>query len=403
MTGLLYIALALVLFVVSIMYSFTSVHIAFVICIMIGVSFFVLMIFNRLLIKYETSLGEYTILKGDKISYKITLKNKSIFPSGDIKTYIEVHYGDVVHSKKILISSVMPMSTSTYAYEFETEYSGNVTIVRKKVVLCDYGKIFKIKLAKKNVAFNAVVMPQAFPIILDYTINANNELIEAEKYHDSKKGSDRTEIFNIREYVPGDQMKDVHWKMTSKMDKYMVKEYSLPISRNVDIILDISQENNNVSKKNMLDIVKVRDKKIEILYSLGLNFLMNQSGFVCHIIDQKKHLYVDHSVDSEDEFVAIVGMSVEKNMQNHLLTDFGIGDMFDNFKGDYIVYITSFVSEELIKEVANQTDKKIILIYVKNKNTDKSNMGLEGLPYLIEVILVDADSVGMGDIHEIKF
>ena len=153
----------------------------------------------------------------------------------------------------------------------------------------------------------------------------------------------------------------------------------------------------------MLDIVKVRDKKIEILYSLGLNFLMNQSGFVCHIIDQKKHLYVDHSVDSEDEFVAIVGMSVEKNMQNHLLTDFGIGDMFDNFKGDYIVYITSFVSEELIKEVANQTDKKIILIYVKNKNTDKSNMGLEGLPYLIEVILVDADSVGMGDIHEIKF
>ena len=61
------------------------------------------------------------------------------------------------------------------------------------------------------------------------------------------------------------------------------------------------------------------------------------------------------------------------------------------------------ISEELIKEVANQTDKKIILIYVKNKNTDKSNMGLEGLPYLIEVILVDADSVGMGDIHEIKF
>ena len=49
------------------------------------------------------------------------------------------------------------------------------------------------------------------------------------------------------------------------------------------------------------------------------------------------------------------------------------------------------------------TTCKIILIYVKNKNTDKSNMGLEGLPYLIEVILVDADSVGMGDIHEIKF
>lgn len=402
MTGLLYVTLTLVLFVLSIMYSFTSVHIAFVICMMIGVTFFVLMILNRLLISYETSLGEYTVLKGNKISYKITMKNRSIFPSGDIKTYIEVYYGDVVHSKKILISSVMPMSTSTYAYEFEAEYSGSVTIIRKKVVLCDYGKIFKIRLAKKNVAFNAVVMPQAFPVILDYTLNVNNELVETEKYHDSKKGTDRTEIFNIREYVPGDQMKDVHWKMTSKMDKYMVKEYSMPISRNVDIILDVSWEN-NVSKKNILDRVKVRDKKIEIMYSLGLNLLMNQSGFDCHIIDQKKHLYTNYSVDDEDEFVAVVSMTVEKSTLNDVLTDFNVDDIFDNFKGDYIVYITSVLSEELLKKVVNQTDKKIVLIYVKDKNADKSNLEIEGLPYAIELILVDADSVGMGDIHEIKF
>lgn len=46
----------------------------------------------------------------------------------------------------------------------------------------------------------------------------------AETEESQSKGSDFTEISDIREYIPGDRIRDIHWKLSAKQEIWMVKE-----------------------------------------------------------------------------------------------------------------------------------------------------------------------------------
>jgi uncharacterized protein (DUF58 family) len=48
------------------------------------------------------------------------------------------------------------------------------------------------------------------------------------------------DIFAIRDYLPGDTSRDIHWRSTAKRSQPMVKEYERPGMRKVHIVLDTS-------------------------------------------------------------------------------------------------------------------------------------------------------------------
>jgi hypothetical protein len=39
----------------------------------------------------------------------------------------------------------------------------------------------------------------------------------------AKKGNDFSEVTDIREYQPGDRIRDIHWKISARMEEWMVK------------------------------------------------------------------------------------------------------------------------------------------------------------------------------------
>ena len=53
--------------------------------------------------------------------------------------------------------------------------------------------------------------------------------------------TEKAEIGNIREYIPGDTLKSIHWKLSSKLqENLMVKEFNTNTSRNVYVLVDFS-------------------------------------------------------------------------------------------------------------------------------------------------------------------
>jgi len=60
-----------------------------------------------------------------------------------------------------------------------------------------------------------VVMPDTFPVEIE-SILTRSDMEDCVEYALDKKGSDPTETLQIREYVPGDSLRQIHWKM-SKM------------------------------------------------------------------------------------------------------------------------------------------------------------------------------------------
>ena len=59
----------------------------------------------------------------------------------------------------------------------------------------------------------------------------------------NKKGSDYSETFQLREYVPGDSIKQIHWKLSEKLDKLVVREASLPVQKSTLVFWDKYAEN----------------------------------------------------------------------------------------------------------------------------------------------------------------
>ena len=53
------------------------------------------------------------------------------------------------------------------------------------------------------------------------------------------KGSDNTEASDVRGYLVGDSLKSIHWKLSSKSEKLIVRDYSSNVGDSVNIICDL--------------------------------------------------------------------------------------------------------------------------------------------------------------------
>ena len=92
----------------------------------------------------------------------------------------------------------------------------------------------------KNAAFcNFTVLPEIFSTHVEYSLH-ESDIYDSELYSQFRKGQDYSEIYQIREYVPGDNVKYIHWKLSGRTDTPMVKEASFPLDKSLMIIMDKS-------------------------------------------------------------------------------------------------------------------------------------------------------------------
>jgi uncharacterized protein (DUF58 family) len=81
-----------------------------------------------------------------------------------------------------------------------------------------------------------IIPPVGFAVAIPPGQNAADH--DSNEYSTTKAGTDVSEIFAIREYIPGDPIRGIHWKLTEKLDKVMVREFGLPIGNSVLLVLD---------------------------------------------------------------------------------------------------------------------------------------------------------------------
>lgn len=86
---------------------------------------------------------------------------------------------------------------------------------------------------------------QAFILIKPKLFEINVTLAEGttaagdgDTYSSDKAGFDPSETFGIREYVPGDPIKQIHWKLSQKTDKLMLRQLGLPVVTNTLIAFE---------------------------------------------------------------------------------------------------------------------------------------------------------------------
>ena len=62
--------------------------------------------------------------------------------------------------------------------------------------------------------------------------------MESDDYSMTSPGDDPSELFDIRDYREGDSLRSIHWKLSGKYDRTVVKEMSQPVSNALLLLLD---------------------------------------------------------------------------------------------------------------------------------------------------------------------
>ena len=120
-------------------------------------------------------------------------------------------------------------------YTLESKFCGCIECTAESLWCYDLFGVLPVKLSCKQKK-RILVMPDTFPVEASSVLTQSR--MDADEYAPDRKGYDRSETFQLREYAPGDSLRQIHWKLSSKLGELVVRDASLPVDRELMVFLD---------------------------------------------------------------------------------------------------------------------------------------------------------------------
>lgn len=166
-----------------------------------------------------------------------------------------------------VISLELSNRKSRFELPLTPEKCGETVIVCKKAMA-----VGLLGLCQMSIEAPASVFCTVYPrqVELEVDVSGDSRVLNQEGMGDlNQKGTDASEMFDIREYRAGDDIRRVHWKLSSKSDELILRESSEPAHCNMILIPSFERESCN-SRTGLLEIntavavgVKLAEKLVE--------------------------------------------------------------------------------------------------------------------------------------------
>lgn len=183
------------------------------------------------------------------------------------------------------------------ALRWKCRHAGRVRISVRQLTYFDGFGLFRFRRTPAGTKTAlALILPETFPVEtqLAYGESVN---MDSDEYSMSKAGFDPSETFAIREYQPGDRVRQIHWKLTEKLDTLMVRDYGLPIQNTILLLLETGRQPG--SEKSDPDCL---DALAEAFLSVSQELLSQQ---IVHSIGWQNHeenTFTCREVENEEEW-----------------------------------------------------------------------------------------------------
>lgn len=237
-----------------------------------------------------------SLRKGDEATITVKLNNPTIFAALRVRCDVVVQNQLNRETLKYHIHTwAAPKKTQKCGLRVASEYCGRLRAWVPQVVLYDCFGIFDIR-CKSNAVTHMTVQAETFEpnVVLVPNPSATDD---SESYSQERPGADLTETFQLREYVPGDSPRQIHWKLTNKFDKLIVRDPGLPISKNVLVFWERTGE---YGDPNLIDA------QAEVIISLCRSLVDMGIQFTVGWNDTDRNLCITHRIREMDEFVGII-------------------------------------------------------------------------------------------------
>lgn len=113
---------------------------------------------------------------------------------------------------------------------------GEVSICCRQVFVQDVLGLFRIPITKPANR-HIVIYPRQINMQVTLSQAASGSPKD-DGIMQNRKGNDPSEMFDLREYTPGDDVRSIHWKLSSKMDNLVLRQASEPAHYNIVLLPD---------------------------------------------------------------------------------------------------------------------------------------------------------------------
>ncbi len=238
--------------------------------------------------KKKTAVEVLVENKGGAVCPKLKLRLK-------VKNRLEKRF-----RAKWLAAGAADRRENRYVYQLFLERSGSYEVSLGKVRIYDLTGLFSIGRREKSSA-GLTVLPEITETMVRLTAAARNFFGETDTYDSRFPGHDSSEMFGVRPFCDGDKIQRIHWKLSAKLDEWMVKEDSLPRACPVVIFLEYQEWK--------------KGRNLEILLRLAgsLSFSLMDAGcphFVSWFSRESGDI-VRFRVDKEEEFYLFLTFLME--------------------------------------------------------------------------------------------
>ena len=174
------------------------------------------------------------------VEYEMRIINASPFAYPFIEAIISVPEEDGVRcTEQSMTLSLAPLGSYIVNHSTNFKYRGTYEIGVRCLYISDFLGLFAIRL-DVDIYNNVLVFPRKLGMNMKMTTSATDIPNDSAKMVFS---TEKAEVSNIREYIPGDSLKSIHWKLSSKIwdGGLMVKEFNTNTSQSVYMLCDFSR------------------------------------------------------------------------------------------------------------------------------------------------------------------
>ncbi len=167
----------------------------------------------------------------------VILKNTSHF---SLRAAVDLGFENELtgeRGEETLFGILPPKGKAELPFRVRSAYCGRVRVTSKSLSLLDLVGFWGIQVKGEESEAGTTFLPRMFPLGVNLSLSAV-AADENETYAQDRSGYDFTELFQLREYVPGDNLHKIHWKLTAKTDDLIVREGSLPQQRSLLVFWD---------------------------------------------------------------------------------------------------------------------------------------------------------------------
>lgn len=189
------------------------------------------------MLRFKVMVPEEPMEKGDEFLLRFALDNPTWFPLLNATIQIQVENSffkeEGTHSLNV---PVRARKKTEIEYPIVMDYCGRLKVSIESIKIMDLLGIYEtnipVKLQKECLVFprGAEKNQEAGRV---YMVGVS------EAMESKEKGYDFSEVSGIREYIPGDKLQNIHWKLSVKKDELMVKERISVSAMQLNVLVEL--------------------------------------------------------------------------------------------------------------------------------------------------------------------